>query len=74
MQKGQIVLNKVLPVPFCINFSVLANFPRVRVAELELGDIQPVQFKAPIAGTSLTFAFIKVQMAVHYHPFTGAVN
>jgi hypothetical protein len=49
-------------------------FEGIRATQLTLAEIQPVHFKTRIAGTSLTFAFIKVQMVAHYHPFTAAVN
>jgi hypothetical protein len=53
----------------------LTNLARSEAAQLELADVQSIHFKMPIAGTSLTFAFIKVQMAAHYHhPLAGAVN
>jgi hypothetical protein len=56
-------------------FLVLTNLARSDAAQLELAEVQPIHFKMPIAGTSLTFAFIKVQMVAHYHhPLAGAVN
>jgi len=73
MYEGQIALTKALSVFFCIKFLVLTNLLRIGAAQLKLAEVQSIHFRTSIAGTSLTFAFIKVQMAAHYYPFTGAV-